>query len=95
MTSFTQYPCRFKSSRPGTYHNCFLPGVSTPWNLMGQGLLTTGCRIMDAECLPTLINSVQTIGSADTGSNFGLSALFDFVDDMGVCNMRTGHTDHV
>jgi hypothetical protein len=62
---------------------------------MGNALFTSGRWIVDAHCVASLIDSIQTIGGADAGPNRVLAALRHFQRDVRVGQVRASHADHV
>ena len=70
-------------------------GASSAGDDMRCRGLTSRRRIVDAQCVIPLIETVDAVGGADARANFGLAPLGDLADDMGVGNMGARHAHHI
>ncbi len=62
---------------------------------MRHGQFAAGGGIVDAEGRPALVDTIETVIGADTGTNIVFPLFDDLADDMRVGHVGAGHADHV
>ena len=94
MTALACDPGRLEAGRAGTHHDD-PPRLEGTGHLMWHRGLSPCGGVVYAQGLACLVDAVQAVGGAYTGSDLFLACLDDLGHDVGVGNVGPGHADHV
>ena len=76
-------------------HDHHLLALGRWHNLMRHCQLAPGCRVVHTQRFARLINPVQAVGRANTGTDVVFTSLYYLFDDMRVGHMCTRHARHI
>src|SRR5439155_9679126 len=88
-------PRRFEAGRASTHDHHLLRRTPRSRDDMGHRLFTTRRRVVDAQRIPALIDAIDAVSRADTGTDARFFAALDLQYDVGIGQVRARHADHV
>jgi hypothetical protein len=86
---------RLQAARPGAHHDHLAPGTIGARDAVRHRRLAPGGGVVHAQRVIALVDPIEAIGRADTGSDFHLTPRGQQPRDMRLGDMGAGHADHV